>query len=105
MLSMPGDRRLHLESRDELHALRIVAESFRHYVAALRQRPIKTIAAPESWMMQRLLATDGIISVRPVETEVFSTSIDIGICTTDRDGPANCSLIYDVPANSWHDEQ
>ncbi len=104
VLSMPGERSLHLESRDELHALLMVAESFRHYVAALLHKPVSTITAPDPWMMQRLLSTDGIISVRPVETEVFSTSIDIGICTSDHDGPATCSLIYDVLGNSWHDE-
>jgi hypothetical protein len=48
----------------------------------------------------------GTLTVRPIETEIFSTSIDVGI-GTNNDGttkPADRSLIFDIPSNSWHDE-
>lgn len=105
-LYMTGTRSLRLDVRDRGCALLAVAESFRHYVAALRNRSVTDVAAPEAWQMQRLLDIAGEISVRPIETEVFTTSIDVGICT-EAGGPtkpAGHSLIYDVYSDTWHDE-
>jgi hypothetical protein len=47
-----------------------------------------------------------MLTVRPIETQIFSTSIDVGVNTSRErfDAPARRSLIYDRPSDSWHDE-
>ncbi len=44
--------------------------------------------------------------MRPLETELYSTFVDIGVCVQadEPTRPADRSLIYDVHGNSWHDE-
>jgi hypothetical protein len=101
-----GPRSIRLEVTEPAPALRVVAEAFRHYIAALRKRDVPAIAPPEAWQVQRLLEIAGEISVRPIETEIFTTAIDVGICV-EAGGPtrpAGRSLIYDVFSNTWHDE-
>jgi hypothetical protein len=100
------DRVVTLETRESRDASRLAAENFRHYLAALRGRPSRQFAAPEAAIIERLLEYSGEIAVRPIETEVFSTSVDVGV-STQPDGdthPADQSLIYDVYSNSWHGE-
>ena len=106
MLAMPARHRLYLETRSLQPALAMVAECFRHYVAAVLQRTMVAIEAPPTWMMERLLDIEGGVIVRPCETEQFSTSIDVGVCVQGDEPtrPADCSLIYDVLGNSWHDD-
>lgn len=105
-LEVQRDRVATLHVRDKDYAAMMVAENFRHYLAALRSRPASEFATPEPSQLRRLLEVSGSITVRPIETDVFSTSIDVGISTaTDgRRTPADKSLIYDVPSNTWHDE-
>jgi hypothetical protein len=105
-MQVVNDRAVTLETRTREHAMVLIAENFRHYLAALRNRPASEFAAPESRHMERLMDITGALMVRPIETETFSTSIDIGV-NTDAQGeniPANQSLIYDIPSNTWHDE-
>jgi hypothetical protein len=97
------DRMVTVEARDESDALIFVAERLRRYVAALRDQPIEEVARPDLELVDRILYRTGSIQIRPIETEVYSTAIDIGIVTsTSTLGPADTSLIYDVYANSWH---
>ncbi len=105
-LRMLSPRSVSLETRDKDSGLTMVSESFRHYVAALRRCPVSDISMPQNWQMERLLDVEGEIAVRPIETEVYSSSIDIGICAQagGPTRPANCALIYDVFSNTWHDE-
>lgn len=105
-LHMLSPRSVSLETREKSSCLTMVAESFRHYVAALRRCPVGDISAPQNWQMERLLDLEGEIAVRPIETEVYSSSIDIGICVQagGPTRPANCSLIYDVFSDTWHDD-
>jgi hypothetical protein len=105
-LEVTNDRSVVLHVREKQLALRLVAENFRHYLSALRNRSVTEFASPEPWQIERLLSLSGSLTVRPIETEMFSTSIDVGISTnTGGDTkPANRSLIYDIPSNSWHDE-
>lgn len=105
-LEVMGDRSVVLHCRDKGIALGMVAENFRHYLAALRNRPARVFTAPETWQLDRLFDATGLLTVRPIETQCFSTSIDVGINTArERFGqPANRSLIYDIPSNTWHDE-
>lgn len=105
-LTMESPRCLYFETRESEQVAMLVGEALRHYVAALRNRPVENIMPPQNWQVSRLLEIQGTISIRPIETEVYSTSIDIGICVKAGEllGPANCSLIFDVFSNTWHDE-
>jgi hypothetical protein len=101
-----NDRTVTLHVRDKNRAIDVVAENFRHYLAALRDRSVAHFAPPALWQLERLFTLTGALTVRPIETQVFSTSIDVGI-NTSRDEvtqPADRSLIFDVPSNTWHDE-
>lgn len=106
VLGMPAPHSLYLETRSLQPALAMVAESFRHYLAAVLRRTVVSIASPPTWMMQRFLDIEGGLCVRPRETDRFATFVDIGVCVQHDEPtrPADCSLIYDVLGNSWHDE-
>jgi len=101
-----GNRSLVLHSRSKVVAHAVVAANFQHYLAALLSKPTKAFAAPQPWQVERLLDHTGIMTVRPIETQIESGSIDVGVNTTrDRfTQPANQSLVFDRPSNSWHDE-
>lgn len=101
-----GDRSVVLHTRTKDQALEVVAQNFRHYLAALRDRAATRFAAPETWQIERLIDETGALTVRPIETQVFSTSIDVGINTARErfTQPANRSLIYDVHSDTWHGE-
>ena len=105
-LEVLGDRSLVLHCRSRDFALNLVAENFRHYLAALTNKPAGTFEAPQTWQLERLLSLTGMMTIRPIETQVFSTSIDVGINSAKErySQPADRSLIYDIPSNSWHDE-
>ena len=64
------------------------------------------LECPEADFMHHLLARTGTFSIRRIETEVYSTWVDIGVSTCP-DGsakPADLSLIYDLVSNTWHTE-
>lgn len=103
-INVRRDRVIELHTRVQEQALRLVGESFRHYVASLQRRPVEEFAAPEPWQLERLLGISGSLAVRPIETDMFSTSVDVGISTSLQQRPADRSLIYDLPSNTWHDE-
>ena len=105
-IEVMGDRSVVLHCREKTQALTVVAENFRHYLAALRDRPMDEFAAPDPWQIERLLSVTGLMTIRPIETQIFSTSIDVGVNTAQErfNQPADQSLIYDIPSNSWHDE-
>jgi hypothetical protein len=111
-IAVDNDRHITLDTRSREHAIRLAAENFRHYLAAIRDRPFDEFAAPQDWQIGRLLEVSGSLTVRPIETDVFSTSIDVGVSTTavnqpgqvHDSGPADQSLIYDLPSHTWHDE-
>lgn len=94
------------DAREPERADALVAENFRHYVAATLNQPLGRTGVLEPWHIRRLLGESGALRARTVETQVYSTSVDIGIATqpAGTEGPANRSLIYDRPSESWHDE-
>jgi len=101
-----GNRSLVLHSRSKVVAHAVVASNFQHYLAALLSKPTKSFAAPQPWQIERLLDNTGILTVRSIETQIEPGSIDVGV-NTKRERftqPADQSLIYDRPSNSWHDE-
>lgn len=111
-MTVGEDRHVTLETRTRRQAVQLVAENFRHYLGAVRDRPFDEFGSPEPWQVERLLGVSGSLTVRPIETDVFSTAIDVGISTAAPDhpggepdsGPADKSLIYDLPSQTWHDE-
>ncbi len=100
------DRAAAIESRDRRAAMIFIAENMRNYLAAVRNRPPEDIAAPDLGLVDSLLSRTGRISVRPIETDVYGSSIDIGVSTTSNGAirPADGSLIYDIVSNTWHGE-
>jgi hypothetical protein len=101
------DREVELEVREQAHAAALVAENFRQYLAAVMGRAIATVSAPFHWQVQRMLEVSGGLTVRPAETDIFSGFVDVGVCAAIDDasaGPAELSIIYDIPSDTWHDE-
>ncbi len=82
-----------------------MAENFRHYLAAMCDRAAEEFGAPNLDQVHALVS-EGALTIRPIETQVYSTFIDVGICATadTPEGPANRSLIYDIPSRTWHRE-
>ncbi|MCI0631650.1 MAG: hypothetical protein L0Y44_13455, partial [Phycisphaerales bacterium] len=106
-LEVLGDRSIVLHCRSRNTALTLMAENFRHFLAAVTSRPAGRFHAPQPWQIERLMGCSGAITIRPIETQVFSTSIDVGINTSAKERfsrPADRALIYDLPSGTWHDE-
>ncbi len=98
---------LTLDTRKKADALRLASEMLRQYLASIGRRPVTDFSGPETWQLDRLLGVSGSISVRPRETDWYSNSVDVGISTEigGHTRPADCSLIYDLPSGTWHDEE
>ena len=105
-LKVGGVRTVGLVTRQRDQAALFVAENFRHYLAALRDCPASEIAPPEPELIHRLLDRTGRLTVRPIETSAFSTWLDVGVSTASNGEvrPADASLVYDIPGDSWHGE-
>jgi hypothetical protein len=106
ILRATNDRVVAIETRERRDAAAFAAENFRYYLAALRNRKPEEIASPEPAIVEGLLEQTGRITVRPIETSVYSTSIDVGVSTLTNGQirPADAWLIYDIVSNSWHGE-
>jgi len=102
-MQLDDDRRLTLHVREPDDALRVVAESFRQYLAAMLGQPSLKLGAPPLDVLQHLFSISGSIHVRPIETEIFAGSVDVGVSiATDAERPADVALIYDRPSDTWH---
>jgi hypothetical protein len=88
----------HVREYDD--ALALVAESFRQYASNLLNCGAST---PDLGLMATLFERGNDISVRPIESEVFSTFLDIGISSSP-ESAAEQALIYDIHSDSWHGE-
>ena len=100
-------RMLEAHARHREIAERFIAQAFRRYVANVRGSTVSQIASPAPGLMARLTDRYAEFVVRPIETEVYSTSVDIGVSRHDETGailPADHSLIYDLYSNTWHGE-
>ena len=84
--------------REKDDALALVAEAFRQYASNLLNC---NASIPELGLMATLFERGDEVSVRPIETEMFSTFLDIGI-SSSIEGAADQVLIYDIHSNSWH---
>ena len=104
-LTVRRDRHVVVSVRTAAHARAVVATNLRHYMSAVLGQPVDTIAAPADAQLERLLSVSGHMSIRPIETDVLATSVDVGIGTDPNPaGPAPRSMIFDRPSGTWHDE-
>ncbi len=101
-----GERALRIETREPRVAAAFLGEALRGYVASILHRWPSEIGRPDPGLVLTVLERTGYVSVRAIETEVYPTSIDVGL-GTHADGaarPAQTSLIYDVCSATWHGE-
>lgn len=105
-LEVLGDRSVVLHARDRIVPQHVIAQNFRHYLAAILDKPAESFAAPDVSQIELLLAISGALTVRPIETHVSPGLVDIGVNTSlERfTQPSNLTLIYDRPSDSWHAE-
>jgi len=101
---MIGARAAAFTAREQSPLLKILAMALRGYVASLLRSDSQLIALPSARLVEALMAPSGRMCIRPIESVLSSTAIDIGIDTLGSDGaaPANDALIYDIYGNSWH---
>ena len=86
----------HVRNHDD--ALSLVAEAFRQYASNLLNC---NAAPPELGLVATLFENSDVLSVRPIETEVFSTFLDVGVSSTNETA-AEYTLIYDIHSDTWH---
>jgi len=91
-----GGIRAHVRDKDD--ALTLVSEAFRQYASNLLNC---NASNPELGLMATLFERGDDIAVRPIETEMFSTFLDIGI-SSSTESAADQVLIYDIHSDSWH---
>jgi hypothetical protein len=93
-----------LRSSDEDQLLMVVGELLRNHVAEQRGQPSTALSRPELGLINALLSISGTISIRPIETQIYSTWADVGIntCPNRSIRPADHSIVYDCIGNSWH---
>ncbi len=104
-LRIEAEGGLEFAARSMRPIARLVAEDLACYAAAVLRRNPDDVSPPPLHQVLRLLEASGSISVRPEETDVFAESIDVGVSTAaSGDRPADRSLIYDLPSDTWHDE-
>ena len=89
----------HVRNYDD--ALTLVAAAISQYANALIG---EFVSPPDLGLVDSLLERSGIISIRTIETEIFSSFIDVGISTSGPSEPADSMMIYDIHSDSWYGE-
>lgn len=99
-----NDRTTVIETREAEDAVRFFGATLRRYVAAVMKRAVEDVALPDEGLLLKVLERTGHVTIRPLETEMYATFIDIGMSTACdvEAGPADTSLIYDRVSNTWH---
>ncbi len=87
----------HVRIYDE--AVLLIASALAQYVGAIMNT---SVSLPDLGLVDALLEQSDLLSIKPIETEVYSTFIDIGISTSDGSVPASMAAIYDIYSDSWH---
>lgn len=88
-------------ARERNDVLLVAGEALRRYVGGLPGVP-SCPSPPECGVMDALLDEVGAMAIRPIETEVYETFVDIGVHTGGGEGPAPRCVIYDLPSGTWH---
>ena len=85
--------------RDYDDALMLAATALSRYMSDLLG---ENVSQPDLGVMDALLCKTGTLSIRPIETESFSSFVDVGISTGQSIEPADAAVIYDIHSDSWH---
>ncbi|MBI69416.1 MAG: hypothetical protein CMJ38_05300 [Phycisphaerae bacterium] len=85
--------------RDYDEALLLIASALAQYVGSIMKA---SVSLPDLGLVDALLEQSDLLSIKPIETEVYSTFIDIGISASDGSVPASMAAIYDIYSDSWH---
>ncbi|MBT4529820.1 MAG: hypothetical protein HOC27_01315 [Phycisphaerae bacterium] len=91
--------RAHVREYDD--ALALAATAIAKYTSSILG---DTCSSPDLGLVDSVLDRTGLVSIRPIETEIFSTFVDVGISTNGPSSPADSVLIYDIHSDSWHGE-
>ncbi len=89
----------HVREYDD--ALTLVATAISQYGSGIL---CDFVSPPELGLVDSLLEKTGLLSIRPIETEIFSTFVDVGISTSGGTDPSDSMMIYDIHSDSWHGE-
>ena len=100
------NRTLLVHARHVRDAAAFAAEPIRHFLAAVAGLPLADVPPPDVGLLLPMFEVGGEFTIRPIETDVYSTSVDVGIATNPPESPrpADASLIYDLLGASWHGE-
>ena len=95
---------IQVQTRWKVHAMAVLAEDFRQYIAATRGQTAEGIARPEQRQLESLMSRSGSVGILPQETRCYSTFIDVGLRTlfSHQTDPADLSLVYDLIGGVWH---
>ena len=95
---------IQVQTRWKVHAMAVLAEDFRQYIAATRGQTAEGIARPEQRQLESLMARSGSVAILPKETRCYSTFIDVGLRTlfSNQTDPADLSLVYDLIGGMWY---
>ena len=93
-----------IRTRSRNQLLLVGAHVLRNQVQSRLGHRQVDVSAPELDFMHHLMERSGTLSIRPIETEVYSTWVDLGVstCPERRMQPADLSLIYDLVSGTWH---
>jgi hypothetical protein len=95
---------IQVQTRWKVHAMAVLAEDFRQYIAATRGQTAEGIGRPEQRHLESLMSRSGSVGILPQETRCYSTFIDVGLRTlfSHQTDPADLSLVYDLIGGVWH---
>ena len=83
------------------NALEHIASLFSQYGSSVLG---EHVSSPDLGLIDRLLERTNHLSIHSIETEVYSTFIDVGISTSNQDEPADITAIYDIFSDTWHSD-
>ena len=95
-----GEDTMHIEAADPEALDTVAAALLRSHVArCLHVSPDAVVEPPLDVVIHAREGADMLL--RPIETQVMSTSVDVGLARTDN-APAPTTLIYDRTTKTWH---
>ncbi len=89
--------RAHVRDYDD--ALTLTSSAISLYTTAFLG---DSVSSPDLGLIDSVLSKTGLLSIRPIETAVYSTFVDVGVSTNGVSELADSVLIYDIHSNTWH---
>ena len=93
-----------IQTRSREQLLLVAAHVLRSHVkVGITPRHVN-VTHPEIDFMHHLLGRSGSFTVRPIETDIYSTWVDVGVSTCPERSmkPADQSVIFDFISSTWH---